>query len=224
MRIGLLLIVGLGIAAAVAISGSGALPGAAADDPAFADARADLLESLDRAGSRLSRLSQAPGPVRPGEAARNVGDEIERLRARRQAIVHALDSVSSVSDESWRGAMPGLRANVSDLLARVDRAEIAAMHSTSETDSLFRSWLVEVDRSLTFLEESARDSVFNARAHEVRALRDRCATVSDRIAGLSSADDQQRLRMMTGDELIAMRRELRALERAAGRRFATRFP
>jgi hypothetical protein len=223
MRTGLLLIAALGIAAAVAISGSKALPEAATDDPAFVEARADLMESLDRAGARLGQFPP-PGVEQPSVSGDDPAEEIERLRARQQTIVSVLDSLSAVPDESWRGAMPGLRASVSDLHARIDRVEIAAVDSADALDALFRSWLAEADRSLVQLEENTQDSVFNERAHELRALRRRCAAVSKRIDRLLSTDDDARLRGTVADELITMRRELRALERTTGRRVANRFP
>jgi hypothetical protein len=217
MRTGVLLAF-LGVVAATAvISGSNAFPRTADDADEFVAARAALEASLDRASVRLSALSSAPhASLAEGAGLRAEVDEMAE---------QALDSLSIGSDDQWRGAMPGLRASVTNLEARIDRAELASFDSVATVDSLLAAWLEDTRLTLTALDAHADPATpFGAHADEIERLRQSRRTLADRLAVLAGIDDDRGLRVRLGEELIAIRRRVRGLERAAGSDLHPRFP
>jgi hypothetical protein len=223
MRTGVLLAF-LGVVAATAvISGSNAFPRTADDADEFVAARAALEASLDRASVRLSALSSAPhASLAEGAGLRA---EVDEMAERGLAIQQALDSLSIGSDDQWRGAMPGLRASVTNLEARIDRAELASFDSVATVDSLLAAWLEDTRLTLTALDAHADPATpFGAHADEIERLRQSRRTLADRLAVLAGIDDDRGLRVRLGEELIAIRRRVRGLERAAGSDLHPRFP
>lgn len=200
--------------AAAVISGANALPHPANDDADFAGARAAFEASLDRAAVRLDAMAAAV-PVHPDSGAPSIRAEIDQLAERRLAIVRALDSVAAGPDDDWRGAMPGLRASVTDLEAKIDRTQILATDSVPDIDALLGRWLSDAERSLTALDDFAeRVPGFATHADEIDSLRETRNAIAERFGEIAGVDDDRELRDGLGEEIIAVRRRLRALERA----------
>jgi hypothetical protein len=65
---------------------------------------------------------------------------------------------------------------------------------------------------------------FAGHADEIRSLRESRIAIADRLADFTEVDDDHGLRQSLGDELVALRRRLRSLERAAGSGTSPRFP
>jgi hypothetical protein len=223
MRTGVLLAFSGVVAATAVISGSNAFPRTADDADEFVAERAALEASLDRAGVRLSALTSAPhASLAEGATLRT---DVDEMAGRRLAIEMALDSLSNGPDDEWRGAMPGLRASVTHLEARIDRAELASFDSVATVDSLLAAWLEDARLTLTALDAHADPATpFGAHADEIERLRESRRTLADRLADLTGIDDDRGLRVRLGEEMIAIRRRVRALERAAGSDLHPRFP
>jgi hypothetical protein len=139
------------------------------------------------------------------------------MTQRRLGIAQALDSLSDERDNGWRGAMPGLRASVTHLEARIDRAELASFDSVASVDSLLSAWLDDARLALAALDEHADPATpFGAHSDEIESLRQARRELADRLGELTGIDDDRGLRTRMGESLIAIRRRIRALERAAG--------
>jgi hypothetical protein len=222
MRTGIVLALGAFIAAAAVISGSNGVTLRASEDEAFKSVRAVLGASLDRAGVRLNELSAW---VREQSTDPRVCAEIDALVERQRSIVHALDSLAGESDDAWRGAVAGLRASVTDLEARIDRAEMMSLDSIAMVDALLRAWLDDAAYSLDVLDQLAGSSdSFVGHIDEIRSLRESRIAIADRLADFTEVDDDHGLRQSLGDKLVALRRRLHSLERAAGSGTGPRFP
>jgi hypothetical protein len=222
MRTGIVLALGAFIAATAVISGSNGATLRASEDEAFKSVRAVLGASLDRAGVRLNELSTR---VRVQSADPQFCEEIDALVERQRSIVHALDSLAGEPEDAWRGAVAGLRASVTDLEARIDRAEMMSLDSIAMVDALLRAWLDDAAYSLDVLDQLAGSSdSFVGHIDEIRSLRESRITIADRLADFTEVDDDHGLRQSLGDKLVALRRRLHSLERAAGSGTGPRFP
>jgi hypothetical protein len=222
MRTGIVLALGAFIAATAVISGSNGATLRASEDEAFKSVRAVLGASLDRAGVRLNELSTR---VRVQSADPQFCEEIDALVERQRSIVHALDSLAGEPEDAWRGAVAGLRASVTDLEAHIDRAEMMSLDSIAMVDALLRAWLDDAAYSLDVLDQLAGSSdSFVGHIDEIRSLRESRIAIADRLADFTEVDDDHGLRQSLGDRLVALRRRLHSLERAAGSGTGPRFP
>ncbi|HUF67626.1 MAG TPA: hypothetical protein VMM79_03165 [Longimicrobiales bacterium] len=116
---------------------------------------------------------------------------------RQRSIVHALDSLAGESDHAWRGEalVAGLRASVTDLEARIDRAEMMSLDSIAMLDALLREWLDHAARSLDVLDQLAGSTdSFAGHADELRSLRESRIAIADRLADFTEVDDDPGLR------------------------------
>lgn len=219
MRSGAILALAVALIAVAIVSGSNRLPLPGQAETGFAEARAPIDQALSRAEARLNTLRRRLESAVEADSVRSDRSRaLSTLEARRTAIVQTLDSIAAEPGEAWRGAMAGIRANVADLEARIDHASIRCAGSPAARDSLYADWLDDADGRLGAVELRARnpEGVSAAHSREIDELRANLDDLAGRFAEVSGPDGDAGLRAKLGDELVPLRRRLRALERKTG--------
>jgi hypothetical protein len=189
-------------------------------DPSnYALVRKEMETSLRVVDARLRALAADLSEPNPAAQADSLGIAApERLRARYDLIVAALDSLEDAPESEWRGALPGLRAALADIEHRTDIAQLAASDSVAELDATLSLWLSDVQSQLDHAERERQRKGGATHRDAFDESRRAHATLSDRFDRLRphTAAADIRARRSLAEELAVLRREVRALVRSIG--------
>jgi hypothetical protein len=206
------LVAALGVAAAVAISGSVGLMEHADRDDSFTETR----DRFDRALAALNVRIEGIRDM-PAHATDSIASLIlpSNLAERSAQISASLDSLESENDLERMGAIAGLRANLAELEYRVDLAEIACARDVAATDSLVEAWLQEDSVRLAAAERTLADSAAGAAFDDaLREARGEHERLGARYAGLRERDSGIDALHALARDLAGVRRHHRAIVRS----------
>lgn len=200
----------VGLAAAMAVSGSVGWMQHADREDSWSTTHERFTQALNTIDARISRIP-------PGRAVNSMSDAVvpASLTERSAQIAAALDSLDSAAEPERLGALAGLRANLAELEYRVDLAELASAGSNDAVPSLIAAWLREdadrLDEARRLMADSTVMATFDGAVVEARGEYEQ---LDSRFGGLLERQaDPEALRAFAM-EVAGMRRDHRALVRS----------